>query len=261
MIDYNFTYANLEYFLLIFIRMTGFVAAAPLFGQNNGLPNIAKVGFSFLTAMLLVEVVPRPVIEYTTVFGYAAIVIKEVLTGLIIGLGAQICMSITAFAGHIVDMQTGLSMVTMMDPTTNESITISGSLYQYAITLLLLISGFYQYLVRAIADSYTLIPVNGAVFHADRFLTSATTYLTNYIVIGFRIALPIFVVTFILNFILGILAKVAPQLNMFSVGMQIKILVGLAVLYMTMVMLKGAADFIFTQMKEMMEEMVISVTP
>ena len=51
---------------------------------------------------------------------------------------------------------------------------------------------------------------------------------------------------------LGVLAKVSPQLNMFSVGIQIKILVGLAVLFLTVGMLPSAADFIFTEIKKMM---------
>ena len=56
----------------------------------------------------------------------------------------------------------------------------------------------------------------------------------------------------ILNCILGILAKVAPQMNMFAVGMQIKILVGFGVLFLTISLLPGIASFIFTEMKKMM---------
>ena len=72
-------------------------------------------------------------------------------------------------------------------------------------------------------------------------------------VIGFRICLPVFVVTFILNMVLGILAKVSPQLNMFAVGIELKILVGLSVMYLTCSMLSGAADFIFQNMKKLMQ--------
>ena len=70
--------------------------------------------------------------------------------------------------------------------------------------------------------------------------------------IGFRIFLPIFACMMILNCILGILAKVAPQMNMFAVGMQMKILIGLGVLFLTVSLLPGIASFIFTEMKKMM---------
>ena len=91
-----------------------------------------------------------------------------------------------------------------------------------------------------------------AVFHETALLNAMLKFMYDYVVIGFRICLPVFIVILLLNVILGILAKVSPHLNMFSVGMQIKILVGLAVIFLTSSMLPGAADFIFTEMKRMM---------
>lgn len=76
-------------------------------------------------------------------------------------------------------------------------------------------------------------------------------FMANYIIIGFRICLPIFAVMTILNAVLGILAKVSPQLNMFVVGIQMKVLVGLSILFLSTSMLPGAADFIYDQMKRM----------
>ncbi len=69
--------------------------------------------------------------------------------------------------------------------------------------------------------------------------------------IALRIALPIFACVFVINIILGILAKVAPQMNMFVIGMQLKIFVGLFILYMIMGMLPGIVDFIFEEMREL----------
>ena len=60
----------------------------------------------------------------------------------------------------------------------------------------------------------------------------------------------------ILNVILGVLAKVSPQLNMFAVGMQLKILAGLGIMFLTVRMLPGAADFVFTEMKRMIVSFV-----
>ncbi len=57
----------------------------------------------------------------------------------------------------------------------------------------------------------------------------------------------------LLNAVLGIMAKIAPQVNMFSVGMQLKILIGLGVLFLTIGMLPSISDFIFSEMKVMFE--------
>ena len=95
------------------------------------------------------------------------IVMKEAIAGLLIGFGANICMAVVNFAGSIADMETGLSMATLLDPATKETTSITGVLYQYSFMLMLIASGMYRYLFGALADSFTLIPVNGVVFHAD----------------------------------------------------------------------------------------------
>jgi flagellar biosynthetic protein FliR len=213
------------------------------------------LGF-FVSLLIFGAVTPHEKVVYDSVLGYATIVLKEALTGLIIGFGANLCSSILSFAGHIIDMETGLSMVTLMDPTTKEATSISGVLYQYMVTLMLIISGMYQYLLKALADTFLLIPVNGAVFRSDAMLDTMLRFLSEYIIIGFRICLPIFTVMIMLNAILGILAKVSPQMNMFAVGIQIKILTGLVVLFLTVGMLPGAANFIFTQMKKIVVSFV-----
>ena len=153
-------------------------------------------------------------------------------------------------------MEVGLSMVTLMDPTTRESSSISGIFYQYMVILMLIISGMHEYLLKALLETFTLIPINGAVFNTDSLLVSMIRFMSEYIIVGFRICLPVFAVMIMLNAILGILAKVSPQLNMFAVGIQIKVLTGLTVLFLTVGMLPGASDFIFTQMKKIVVSFV-----
>jgi flagellar biosynthetic protein FliR len=252
MINYSFSIYDLEYFLLIFTRVTCFIYIAPFFGMNNT-PNRVKIGIGFFTSLLLYQVLtPADAIVFDTVLEYALIVIKEALSGLIIGFGANICLSVVNFAGHIADMETGLSMVTLMDPTSKENISITGALYQYSFMMMLVASGMYRYLIGALADSFVLIPVNGAIFNSESLLNSMMQFMSDYIIIGFRIILPIFASILLLNAVLGIMAKVSPQMNMFAIGMQLKIIVGLSVIFFTVGMLPDAADFLFTEMKKMM---------
>ncbi len=256
MINYSFSVYDLEYFLLIMTRVSGFVFIAPFFSMTNT-PARIRLGISFFVSMLLYQVLtPIEAVVYDTVMEYALIVMKEAITGLIIGFGANICMTIINFAGSIADMETGLSMATLMDPATKESTSITGVFYQYVIMLMLIATGMYRYLLGALADSFVLIPVNGAVFKADALLNSMITFLTDYVVIGFRIVLPIFCVMLLLNAILGVLAKVSPQMNMFAVGIQLKILVGIGTLFLVCSLLPGAANFIFEEMKKVIVSFV-----
>ncbi|MBQ8118342.1 MAG: flagellar biosynthetic protein FliR, partial [Lachnospiraceae bacterium] len=233
MIDLSFSIYDLEYFLLILVRISCFVFIAPFFSMSNT-PSRVRVALSIFISILLYQVLTPVEYElFDTELEYAMLVIKEAIAGLLIGFGSNICMAILNFAGTIADMETGLSMVTLMDPNTRQQTSFTGVLYQYAFTMMLIASGMYRYLLGAIADSFVLIPVGGAVFRSEAMLATIVSFLSDYVVLGFRIVLPIFCVILLLNAVLGIMAKVSPQMNMFSEGMQLKVLVGLRVLFLT----------------------------
>ena len=255
MLEYTFSLANFEILILILVRISCFVYIAPFFGTKNA-PSQAKIGFSFFVALLVYGFVDKTAIEYTGMIGYAIIVLKEGITGLLIGFAANICNSIILFAGNIIDMDIGLSMAQEFDPMTNSQVTITGNLYQYLLLLMMVVTNMHHYVLRALIDSYQVIPVNGQVFQWDSLAESMTTYMADSFVIAFRIVLPVFACMMILNCILGIMAKVAPQMNMFAVGMQMKVLLGLTVLFLTVMMLPGISDFVFKEMKRMIVSMI-----
>jgi flagellar biosynthetic protein FliR len=224
------------------------VFVAPFFGMSNT-PNQVKIGLSVFITILMFYTVSIESVSYTSDVGYAILVLKEIITGLLIGFVANICNYIVLFAGTLIDMDIGLSMATIFDPTTNTETTLTGSLYQYVILALLIISNMHQYILRALVDSFSLIPLGGAVFDMDALISSMIQYMGDLFVIGFRIMLPIFACIMILNAILGIMAKVAPQMNMFAVGIQLKVLVGFGVLFITIFLIPDIANFIFREMK------------
>lgn len=251
MVNLSFSYQELEYFLLILTRVTSFIFIVPFFSMQNT-PNRVKIGLGFFISFLLYGVLtPHAPVEYNSILGYAVIVLKEAATGLLIGFAANICTTIVNFAGRLIDMDIGLSMASQMDPTTKQDTTLTGLLYQYALMLMMIVTGMYRYFIQALADTFLLIPVNGMVFHTNKLLTAMLDFFTDYIVIGFRICLPIFAVITLLNAILAILAKIAPQMNMFSVGIQLKVFTGLITLFLVVGLLPGISDFVFTEIKRM----------
>lgn len=258
MAEYTFNIQNFEYFLLILVRITAFVYIAPLYGQR-GVPNQVKIGLSLCVTILLYNVVEHPALAYTSVVGYAVYVIVEGITGLLIGLAANICNSIVLLAGNIIDMDIGLSMATEFNPEMNSEVTISGDYYYCFVMLLLVGSDMHVYILRAVCDSFSVVPIGGAVFEWDNLMLAMTRYMGDLFVIGFRIFLPVFACMMVLNSILGIMAKVAPQMNMFAVGIQLKLLLGLTVIFLTIFMLPNVADMIFTEIKQMVVMFVESM--
>ena len=175
---------------------------------------------------------------------------------MLIGYAANICNSIIVFSGKVIDMEIGLAMANMYDPTTKSQSGLTGTMYNYFIMMLLIVTNMHHYILRALVDTYQIIPVNGAVFDWEHLMGSMVMYMTDMMAIGFRIALPIFACSMILSCILGIMAKVASQMNMFAVGMQIKILLGLGIMFLTVVLIPNISDFIFTEMKRMIVSMI-----
>ena len=105
MVDLSFSIYDLEYLLLIFVRVSCFVYIAPYFGMNDT-PARIRIGISFFTAWLLYETLtPADAVVVDTVMEYAVIVMKEAIAGLLIGFGANICMAVVNFAGSIADMR------------------------------------------------------------------------------------------------------------------------------------------------------------
>lgn len=252
MINFSFSIYELEYFLLIFTRITCFIFMIPFFNMGST-PARVRIGLGFFLSVILYQIMtPSKAVIYRSVTEYAVIIMKEAVTGLLLGFSTNISTSIIHFAGSIIDMETGLSMATLMDPATKQVTSITGVLYQQVVMLLLIVSGMYEYILRALVEAFTLIPVNGAVFHTDALLTSMLRFMGDYILIGFRICLPVFCVILLLNAILAVLAKVSPQLNMFAVGIQIKILVGLSAMFLSVRMIPGISDAVFVEVKKMM---------
>lgn len=255
MINYTFSLVDFEILLLVLVRISCFVFVAPFYGLGN-VPVRVKIGLSVVIAILVSGFADQSAITYTGVIGYAVIVLREGITGLLIGLVANICNSIILFAGNIIDMDVGLAMAQEFDPMMKTQVTITGNLYQYFVLLLMLVTNMHHYILQALIDSYQVIPVNGQVFDWAVIADSWIQFMGDMFVIAFRIVLPVFACMMILNCILGIMAKVAPQMNMFAVGIQLKVLLGMAVLFLTVMLLPGIADFIFTEMKRMIVSMI-----
>lgn len=84
----------------------------------------------------------------------------------------NMCMMIMTFAGRMIDTDIGLSMASQYDRMTQDTTTITGQLYQHALLLMLVISGMYQFILKALVETFTLIPIGAAIFRYDRIVTA-----------------------------------------------------------------------------------------
>ncbi|MCR5824378.1 MAG: flagellar biosynthetic protein FliR [Lachnospiraceae bacterium] len=242
----TFSLEHLEVFLCVMARITGFVYSAPFFSLRN-VPQRAKVLLSIAISIIVYMSAGIESIEYYGVIEYAGIIFKEVICGLILGLFATLANYILSMAGQMMDMEIGFSNIQEFDPTSNLNITISSTFFSYAVTLMMIVTDMHLLILKALIDTFDLIPA-GHVHVSGSIFTAFSNFILEYMIIAFRIILPIFASILIVNTLLGILAKVAPQMNMFVIGFQLKIFVGLTVLIIMMMFLPSISDFIFNRM-------------
>ena len=133
---------------------------------------------------------------------------------------------------------------------------VSGNLYNYLVLLLLVVTNMQHYILRAIVDSYQVLPINGQNFNWNHMMTTMVALMSDIFILAFRMVLPVFACIMILNVILGIMAKVAPQMNMFAIGIQLKILLGFLIMFLTIGLLPYISDFVFSEMKKIMTMML-----
>jgi len=251
--EYTLPLLQFEILLLILMRISCFMVTAPFFNMPNT-PVRIKIAFAFFVSVIVYSLMDFK-LEYNDIIEYSALVIKEAVAGLLIGFSAQICTQAIHFAGRIIDMDIGLAMANVLDPTSREQVGLTGTFYYNFVILLLLVSDLHTFMLKAIIETFELIPIGSMTLNPMLYNTGIEI-ISNYFIIGFRIALPVFAAILLLNAIMAILVRVAPQMNMFSVGVQLKILVGLGVIMLTVWLLPSISTFVGTQIKLVLKNVV-----
>ena len=245
---------QIEFFLMILVRISAFVYTAPFLSTRN-VPFRVKTGLAVCIAVLVQSVTEYEPLIYTGVIGFALMVMKEAVAGAAMGFFANVSQYILAFVGQRMDIDIGFSMVSEFNAVSQSEVTITGTFYSYAVILVMMVSDLHLHIVRAIIESFQLIPVGGAVIDVDIYKLMLV-FITDYFILGFRIVLPVYAAILLVDTILGILAKVAPQMNMFAVGIQIKIAVGIVMLYLMVRLIPYVSELIFEEMFELLRDSV-----
>ena len=247
----TFTIINFEIFLLILVRITGFIYTAPFFSLRN-VPIRVKSALSISIAVILFYTVSFQPLEYEGIIDFTFLIILEALAGAIMGFFTNIAYYILNFAGQLIDQEIGFSMMNQLDPISNAQSTITANLYGNLVTLIMLITNLHHYFISAIIASFQTIGIGQVIIRPAAYQLMIR-FIVDYFIIAFRIILPVFAALLVVNTILAILSKIAPQMNMFVIGMQVKIFVGLIILLMIIGMVPSVADFIFNEMVTMLK--------
>ncbi|WP_200966085.1 flagellar biosynthetic protein FliR [Insulibacter thermoxylanivorax] len=221
-------------FLLVLSRVTAFFVTVPIFSMR-GVPAQFKVGIAFFVSLFTVlsmNVEPVPMDGI-----YIMTVIREVLIGILLGFVAYLIFTVTQIAGSFVDMQMGFGIANVVDPMTGAQSPILGNLKFFLAVLTFLAIDGHHYLLMGIMNSYDWVPLDNEFFtriYEGSVSTFLLRTLSTMFVLAFQLSAPLITALFLVDVALGMLARTAPQFNVFVIGLPLKILVGYIV-YLVMI--------------------------
>ena len=219
--------------LLIFVRVTTFFVVMPIFSHRS-IPMIHRIGLAAFLAWIMYYSIEPPVLEID--LNYYLLIVKEALVGLFIGFVGYMIMSAIQITGGFIDFQMGFAMANVIDPQTGAQSPLMGQ-YLYTIALLFLLStDGHHLLLDGIFYSYQFIPIDGAFipFDNESLLEYFIKGFSQSFLIALQMSLPVVGSIFLVDVTLGILARTVPQLNVFVVGVPVKIIAGFLVLLIVM---------------------------
>lgn len=247
MIPANITSEQVQVFLLIFVRVLAMVSLLPFLGSQS-VPVQLKAGFSFMIAIVLFPNIPVLSAQklVLNIPAFVCMVVKEIFIGLTIGFAATLLFSAVQFAGRLVDTQMGFALVQIVDPFSNTEATVTGQFQILIFSIIFLLVNGHYFLLLAVQKSFELIPLFGAQMPGSGVAEYLASMVANIFVLAVRLAAPVFSVLVLTSLSLGIVARTVPQINVFFVGLPLKIGLGIITL---MIVLPGLA-MLFRSMVE-----------
>lgn len=220
--------AHLTLFSLILMRMSGFILFNPILGRRN-IPTIVKSGFIFILTLAVYAFSEGAAFDVESPIEYGFLLLKEFGAGYVLGYVIELFFMIVSFGGYVIDFQMGLSMATVYDPQNNAQIPVSGSVFQAYLMLLFFAVDGHLALMKILLTSAEIVPYGGIVITSGLARRVIDIFI-ECLEMGVRFSLPILAVEFLVEVGIGVLNKVVPQISIFVINIQLKIIVGLGLL-------------------------------
>ncbi|ATD54649.1 fused FliR family export protein/FlhB family type III secretion system protein [Clostridium chauvoei] len=212
--------------IFIFIRLTSFFAITKVFFPN-GTPKTLKMFFSLIFSVALVGGVDRINVELINnnliLIFY---IISEISTGVVLGIITNLAFEAVLMAGSLMDVQIGLSMVSVLDPNSKTSTTVIGNLLHFIAMMIFFVIDGHHMLIKSLVESFILVPLGKNILYTDTMM-ALIDIIAKYFAIGLKIAIPIVMIIIITDLCMGLISRAVPQINVMILGMPVKMLVGL----------------------------------
>jgi flagellar biosynthetic protein FliR len=215
-------------FMLVLARVGGLFVFAPVFSSKL-IPLRVRAILAAGLALPLTPLAMHGQTIPTQAADIAPVLLKEALVGLGFSLSLGLVVAAVQTAAGFLDIQTGFSYATLVDPMTNQQGGPLAQVYSIVAVMVFLFTGGDRLVMLGLARSYELLPL-GAVPSTAALASLATNELTQISLIGLEIAAPVLMALLVTETAFAVVARAVPQMNVFFVGLPLKIIVGLGVI-------------------------------
>ncbi len=215
--------------ILFFIRITGMFVAAPFY-QSDAIPTQMKIFLAIIIALSMTTTYwqTQPEIDFH-LWNLVLLVFKEFFIGAAIGFSANMVFWAAKFAGGIIDFDMGYHTASLFNRN-DSSPTLVGQVFELGTLLIFLSINGHHFLIESIYASVRAVPIT--YFEVSQSSVDMITRLaTSVLILGIKLAAPVLAALFLTNLALSLLARIAPQTNIFILSFQLKIAIGLLVLF------------------------------
>jgi len=223
-------------FVLALVRATAWLFTSPPFNTRM-IPTTVKAGIAAALALAAVPHIHNPALPTDTGAFLAALVIQA-LVGFTLGMFTMLLVNALQAAGQFVDIFAGFSLSTIYDPFSGAQSAVFGRFYQLVATTLLFTSNAYLILVNGFFRSFDVIPAGG--LSMGTISEVLTKNMAQLLVAAIEVAGPILACLFLAELTLGLLARAAPNLNVFTLAFPLRVVIALVVVAIALPLISPA---------------------
>jgi flagellar biosynthesis protein FliR len=224
----------IQAFLLVFFRCLGLIAAMPVLGGKET-PKRYKVIMAFVISLVIFPPL-EPIIQIApsmSIYAWLAKIAVEVFLGIFMGLVATSLIWATQFSGQMIGFQMGFAIASVIDPQSGQQLSLIARVQQLTALMLFLLLNGHHLLIESLMNSFTWVPSTGGLLTED-LMIAGIALSARVIHDGLRFGAPVLAAILLSELGLGLVARTVPQMNIFIVGIPLKIGLGLLMLAISM---------------------------
>jgi len=211
-------------FVMILTRVSAFLATAPIFSWI-AIPVRIKVAIAMLSTIFFAMIIPSPA-SADSIFSVILLLINEAVYGIALGLATMLLYSVVKISARIAERQMGMAMAEVMDPFTGERAQPIAMIMEIIFILLLLSVNAHHLFLQIISRSFEIFPP-GSIPEIAQLTNGIVSAGSAMLMLALKMAVPFVAVFMILTVVLGILARIAPEMNILFLSFPLRIGLGL----------------------------------